>query len=163
MAIESAGLLVFRKRNGTTEVLLAHPGGPFWAKKDTWSVPKGEREAGEQLAETARREFNEETNLPVPEGTWIELGSGKSSGGKVNYLWAIQASPDISNFKSNTFTMEWPPKSGKEQEFPEHDRLQWFTLTEAYTKVYGYLQVFLDRLAEYIGEDVRPPEQQSLL
>lgn len=172
MAKQSAGILVFRRQPSVIEVLLVHPGGPFWAKKDTWSIPKGELEDGEDRLAAARREFEEEVGFAVPAGELMDLGEAKQSG-KINYIWAVEGNPDIKRFKSNTFKMEWPPKSGQEQEFPENDRAAWIDLVTAKTKVYGYLTVYIDRLAEKLGTEVtefavaaKPaslPEQQSLL
>lgn len=168
---QSAGILVFRKRGNTVEVLLVHPGGPFWAKKDSWSIPKGELEAGEQRQSAALREFEEEVGFKPPDGELINLGEAKQNS-KVNHIWAVAGDVDLKQFKSNSFTMEWPPKSGQEQEFPENDRAAWFDLATAKTKLYQYLAVFIDRLAEAIGADIpiitadpAPdlPEQQSLL
>lgn len=168
MAKQSAGILVFRKTGSKVEVLLVHPGGPFWSKKDTWSIPKGELEEGEDRLAAAKREFAEEVGFEVPDGELTDLGEAKQSG-KVNYIWAVEGNPDIKKFKSNTFTMEWPPKSGQEQEFPENDRAAWFDLAMAKTKVFAYLAVYIDRLAETLGSKVEPvpepekPQQQSLL
>ncbi len=108
MAVRSAGLLVYR-RSKELEVLLVHPGGPFWAKKDVWSIPKGETEEDEDLQAAAIREFREELSVDVPEGTHTGLGSAKQ-GSKTNYIWAVEGYPDIRGFVSNTFTMEWPAK-----------------------------------------------------
>lgn len=162
--VQSAGILVFRKLGSEPEVLLAHPGGPFWAKKDTWSIPKGECKANEDLLVAAKREFQEETGLEIPAGKLLELGAVKQSSSKTNHVWAVEGNPDTSGFKSNTFVMEWPPKSGQEQEFPESDRVAWFPLSKATQKVYKNQVAFLERLTETLGVDLSgPPEQQSLL
>jgi predicted NUDIX family NTP pyrophosphohydrolase len=165
MAKQSAGILVFRRTADTVEVLLVHPGGPFWAKKDTWSIPKGELEADEDLLSAAVREFEEEVGFKPPEGQRISLGEAKQSG-KTNYIWAVEGDADLKRFKSNTFTMEWPPKSGQEQEFPENDRARWFDLAAAQGKVFKNQTGFIERLAETLGTTIEvnaKPEQQSLL
>lgn len=162
--VQSAGILVYRKQGSDVEVLLTHPGGPFWAKKDTWSIPKGEVEENESLETAAAREFKEELNIDPPAGERLDLGSVKQSGGKTNYIWAVSGNPDITGFKSNAFSMEWPPKSGQMQEFPENDRAAWFPLSEAKLKVFKAQQTFLDRLVEHLGlEKIEVPEQQTLL
>ena len=133
MARTSAGLLMYRRTAGVVEVLLVHPGGPFWARKDAgaWSIPKGEYLAGEEDAlEAARREFAEETGI-VPGGELTELGSARQGGGKTVTAWAFEGDADPAAIRSNTFTLEWPPRSGKHKEFPEVDRAEWFTLAEA--------------------------------
>jgi predicted NUDIX family NTP pyrophosphohydrolase len=126
-AKRSAGILAFRMVKGALEVLLIHPGGPFWAKKDagSWSIPKGLYAEDEDALVAAKREFEEETGLK-PVGDFIELGAFRQPSGKTISAWAIENDFDISAFKSNTFSMEWPPRSGRMQEFPEADRAQWF-------------------------------------
>src|SRR5262245_47550688 len=123
MAKHSAGILMFRRSGPEPEVLLVHPGGPFWAKKDdgAWSIPKGLYESGEDPLAAARREFEEETGC-VPDGEFIALGSFKQPGGKIVAAWAVEGDFDLAGFKSNPFSMEWPPKSGRIQQFPEADR-----------------------------------------
>jgi predicted NUDIX family NTP pyrophosphohydrolase len=153
MAKISSGILLYRKRAGELQVLLVHMGGPFWAKKDagSWSIPKGEVEdvLGEDSLATARREFAEELGS-WPEATeFILLGEVKNKSGKKIVAWAGEG--DWSGpLKSNSFTLEWPPKSGKLQEFPEVDKAEWFTLEEARTKILKAQQEFLDRLIEKI-------------
>src|ERR1700749_376723 len=129
MPKRSAGLLMYRRRDDHVEVLLAHPGGPFWAKKDlgAWSIPKGELDSDEDLLLAAKREFEEETGL-VPEGTFIALDERKQPGGKIVTAWAFEGYCDASQLKSNTFSMEWPPRSGRMAEFSEVDRWEWFSL-----------------------------------
>jgi len=130
MSIQSAGILLYRHKDKSVQVLLVHPGGPFWAKKDSgvWSFPKGELKGDESALVAAKREFNEETGQKVPAGDLIPLGETKQSSGKVVYAWALQADLDAAKVKCNTFKMEWPPKSGVIREFPENDRAAWFDL-----------------------------------
>jgi predicted NUDIX family NTP pyrophosphohydrolase len=132
----SAGILMYRRREGGLQVLLVHPGGPFWAHKDdgVWSIPKGLYTAGESPIEAARREFAEETGC-VPDGEPVDLGAFKQPSGKVVRAWALEGDFDLAGFESNTFTMEWPPRSGKVQEFPEADRAAWFSPGEALRKI----------------------------
>ena len=166
MAKQSAGILVYRCRGASIEVLLGHPGGPFWAKKDAgaWSIPKGEIEAGEELLTAAKREFAEEIGRPAPGGELIELGSFKRSGGKEIFAWAIEGDLDVSKIRSNMVQMEWPPKSGKQIEFPEIDRAAWVPFAAAPHKMHKGQDVFVERLAEKLGINLQgPPEQQSLL
>jgi len=136
MPKQSAGILMFRRTGTTPEVLLVHPGGPFWANKDTgaWSIPKGLYQQGQDPLSAARREFEEETGSSV-QGKFIELGSFKQPGGKIITAWAIERDFDVTKFKSNVFSMEWPPRSGKIRDFPEVDRARWFALDEAMGKV----------------------------
>jgi len=142
----SAGLLAFRPGQ-ELEVLLAHPGGPFWAKKDdaAWTIPKGVVEAGGDLLATAEREFTEETNLR-PVGPFIVLTPAKMKSGKLVHAWAFEADFDLGSFASNTFEMEWPPRSGRRQNFPEIDRIGYFALPAALTKLIEYQRPFLREL-----------------
>jgi predicted NUDIX family NTP pyrophosphohydrolase len=142
----SAGLLVFRRRPAL-EVLLGHPGGPFWRKKDdgAWTIPKGLVEPGDELLVTARREFTEETNLS-PSGTMIPLEPVKQTSGKLVHAFAVEADFDLDGFASNSFEIEWPPKSGRRQQFPEIDRIAYFGLPEAMTKIIGYQRPLLLQL-----------------
>jgi predicted NUDIX family NTP pyrophosphohydrolase len=145
----SAGLLVHRERAGRTEVLLVHPGGPFWAKRDegAWSVPKGELDdAGDDGLATARREFREELGIDAPAGAPRPLGEIRQRGGKVVEAWAVAGDLDVEAIVSNTFETEWPPKSGRIQAFPEVDRAGWFTLEEARVKLNPAQGELLDRL-----------------
>src|SRR6187401_1823078 len=127
---QSAGLLVYRSGASTLEVLLVHPGGPFWAKKDegAWFIPKGEIEADEEPLAAALREFQEELGMAPPPGEPRELGTVKNKGGKLIHAWALPGDLDLAAFKSNTFEIEWPPRSGKKGEFPEVDRAQYFSV-----------------------------------
>ena len=136
MARTSAGLLFFRYTDSILEVLLVHPGGPFWAKKDegAWSIPKGEMDDGEDALSTALREVKEETGI-VAEGNFIKLAPIKQKSGKIVYAWAIEMDVDVASIVSNEFEMEWPPGSGKDQSFPEIDRAAWFSTKEAETKI----------------------------
>ena len=151
MAATSAGILLYRRAGAATEVLLVHPGGPFWAKKDlgAWSVPKGEVGEGEDPRACALRELEEElgSGLGLAAGDLTELGSVRQKGGKTVHCWAAVGDFDPAQLRSNTFTMEWPPRSGKEQEFPEVDRAEWFSLEAAREKINPAQAEFLDRLA----------------
>jgi predicted NUDIX family NTP pyrophosphohydrolase len=150
MPQRSSGILMFRRTRGEAEVLLIHPGGPFWARKDegAWSIPKGLYEAGEDVEDAARREFLEETGC-APSGTLIPLGEFRP-GSKILTAFALEGDFDLMNFQSNNFTMEWPPKSGRMQEFPEADRGGWFALDEARRKILkGQLPV-LEAFGNYI-------------
>jgi predicted NUDIX family NTP pyrophosphohydrolase len=153
----SAGILAYRRRNGL-EVLLAHPGGPFWAKKDAgvWSIPKGLVESGDLLA-CAKREFSEETNL-VAEGEFMPLTPVKQKSGKTVHAFAVEADFDLDNCRSNYFKVEWPPRSGKWRNFPEIDRVAYFDLAAAGEKILAYQKPFLDELSMKLdgaGEAVR--------
>jgi predicted NUDIX family NTP pyrophosphohydrolase len=143
----SAGLLVYRRRDDI-EVLLAHPGGPFWARKDegVWTIPKGLAEPGSGLLATARREFTEETNL-APDGDFVALTPVKQKSGKMVHAWALEADFDLSSFASNMFEIEWPPRSGRRQAFPEIDRIGWFDMATAMLKILGYQRPLLEELA----------------
>ncbi len=142
----SAGILVFR-RNAGLEVLLAHPGGPFWAKKDdgAWTIPKGLVEPGDDLAATARREFLEETNLTF-NGELIALSPVKQKSGKIVHAFGVNADVDLGPFASNEFEIEWPPKSGRRQRFPEIDRVTYFALPTAKMKMLTYQRPLLEEL-----------------
>ena len=144
----SAGLLMYRKRNGGLEVFLVHPGGPFWAKKDigAWSIPKGEYKWDEDPLEAARREFREETGFVV-EGHFEQLGEVKQAGGKIVTAWAIEGDCDPGNLISNTCQIEWPPRSGRLLEFPEVDSGRWFSLQDARQYLLKSQAPFLDRLS----------------
>ncbi len=149
----SAGLLLFRHTDRGLEVLLGHMGGPFFARRDAgaWSVPKGEYEPDEPAWDAARREFQEELGIAPPEGEAIELGEVRQANGKVVTAWAIEADLDPAAMVPGTFRMEWPPKSGQVQEFPELDRVEWLSVERAREVVVTAQATFLDRLAEHSG------------
>jgi predicted NUDIX family NTP pyrophosphohydrolase len=152
---QSAGILLYRRGGGrameSLEVLLAHPGGPYWTRKDAsaWSIPKGEYGDGEEPLAAALREFEEETGIKL-EGELEPLGEVKQAGGKVVRAWTIERDCDPTRLRSNTFSLEWPPKSGKFQDFPEIDRFEWFPIGEARQKLVKAQTAFLDRLAERV-------------
>jgi predicted NUDIX family NTP pyrophosphohydrolase len=148
MPKKSAGLLMFRERARELEVLLVHPGGPFWARKDegAWSIPKGEIDEGEDPLTAARREVAEELGT-APEGHFVPLEPVRQPGGKIVHAWAIAADIDPDTITSNTFEMEWPPRSGRRQRFPEVDRAAWFTMSEARAKILRGQLPILDALA----------------
>jgi len=152
VAKTSAGLLMFRRRDGEPEVLLVHPGGPFWAHKDdgAWSIPKGEVETGEDLLASARREFAEETGFRV-EGPFIPLAPLRQPSGKVVHAWAIEGDADPERLRSNVVSLEWPPKSGRRREFPEVDRAGWFSLGQAAQKILPGQRGFLLELASLLA------------
>ncbi|MEU1402997.1 NUDIX domain-containing protein [Streptomyces sp. NPDC005728] len=149
----SAGLLLFRHTDEGPEVLLGHMGGPFFAKKDAgaWTVPKGEYEPDEPAWEAARREFREELGLAPPDGEAVPLGEVVQANGKIVTVWAIEADLDPETIDPGTFTMEWPPRSGRTQDFPELDRVAWFGLGRAREVIITAQAAFLDRLAEHTG------------
>ena len=153
----SAGLLPYRLSGERVEVLLAHMGGPFWASKDegAWSIIKGECGEGEDLYDAARREFEEETGAPAPDGPVIELGEVPQPGGKRIIAWSIESGFDPSGIRSNTFNLEWPPGSGKRQEFPEIDRADWFDGTTARLKLVKGQAPFIDVLERRLDETGR--------
>jgi len=149
MPTQSAGILLHRLREGVAEVLIVHPGGPYWARKDAgaWSIPKGECEDGEDLRACAVREFEEELGVAAPAaGALRELGSIRLRSGKRVTAWAAHGDLDVGAIRSNTFMLEWPPRSGQEQEFPEVDRAGWFGIEEARERLNPAQAVFLDRL-----------------
>jgi predicted NUDIX family NTP pyrophosphohydrolase len=147
VARRSAGLLLHRRREGALEVLLVHPGGPLWAKRDlgAWSIPKGEIDAGEDPLAAARREVEEETGLRAL-GPFEALGSIRQRGGKEVHAWATPADFDPALLRSTTFELEWPPRSGRRQHFPEVDRAAWFSLAEARRRILPAQAPLLDRL-----------------
>jgi predicted NUDIX family NTP pyrophosphohydrolase len=144
----SAGVLVYRTRDRVVEVLLAHPGGPFWARKDdgVWSIPKGEYADGDDPWSAAQREFGEELGLPVPAGPRVDFGPLKQPSGKVVTAFAVRGDLDVTDARSNTFELEWPKGSGRMREFPEVDRVAWFPVAQARTKLLKGQRAFLDQL-----------------
>lgn len=150
---QSAGLLLYRKQESGLEVFLVHPGGPFWAKKDSgsWSIPKGEFQEEDSLL-AAKREFYEETGLPAPRGQYLPLTRIKQKGGKTIHAWAVAGQIDAGQIRSNSFEMEWPPRSGKWQTFPEVDRGTWFSVEEALEKINpgqaGLIRELVEKLEE---------------
>lgn len=146
---QSAGLLLYRRKANGVEVLLGHPGGPFWRNKDvgSWSIPKGLIAEGEASLAAAKREFTEETGHR-PHGKFLPLGEARQPGGKLVHVWAVEGNWDAASLKSNTFEMEWPPRSGRRQSFPELDRAEWFDLAEARPKILKGQAIFLARLEE---------------
>jgi predicted NUDIX family NTP pyrophosphohydrolase len=149
----SAGILLYRHPGTALEVFLVHPGGPFWAKKDlgAWSIPKGEYTDGEDAVLAARREFREETGFDLPQNELYPLGEARLDSGKIIKAWCIEGTCDAEAIRSNTFRMEWPPKSAKMQDFPEVDRAGWFPLPVAEQKIHPRQREFLARLS------LRPP------
>ena len=145
---KSAGLLLYRVRDGELEVFIAHMGGPYWANKDegAWSIVKGEYEDGEEPLAAARREFLEETGSSPPDGPTVELGEVRQSSGKRIVAWAIEGDFDPGGVVSNTFSIEWPPRSGRQQQFPEIDRAAWFDTTTAREKLVKGQVPFIDAL-----------------
>ncbi|MCP3919787.1 MAG: NUDIX domain-containing protein [bacterium] len=149
---ESAGLLMYRVREQAVQVLLVHPGGPYFAKKDAgyWSIPKGLIEDGEDALAAAQREFVEETSLPSRSAEYLPLGDARQKGGKRVQAWAFEGDCDPALIVSNTFELEWPPRSGRKQLFPENDRTDWFELPAALERINAAQAVFLERLVEHL-------------
>ncbi|MFI9345638.1 NUDIX domain-containing protein [Streptomyces sp. NPDC052773] len=150
-ARRSAGLLLFRRSEQGLEVLLGHMGGPFFTRRQAgaWTVPKGEYDPDEPAWEAARREFREELGVAPPDGEAVPLGEVRQTGGKIVTVWAVEGDLDPETIAPGTFSMEWPPKSGRTQEFPELDRVRWFGLDAARTVIVTAQTAFLDRLAEH--------------
>ena len=153
MAKQSAGILLYRTAAGGPELLLVHPGGPFWAKKDVgaWSIPKGEYEPSEDALAAAVREFEEELGTAPPDAAAVELGMVKQAGGKLVTAWALEGDFDPAGLRSNSFSMEWPPRSGEIREFPEVDRAQWFPIAVARERIVPAQAEFIDRLVERLA------------
>ncbi len=154
----SAGILMYRLAGPQLEVLLVHPGGPYWRRKDdgAWSIPKGEMDAGEDVADAARREFTEETGVALT-GALESLGEISQRGGKKVFAFAVEGDVDAHAITSNTFEIEWPPKGGKMQTFPEIDRAEWFGLPVAHRKILESQRPLLDRLAELVSQSGARP------
>jgi predicted NUDIX family NTP pyrophosphohydrolase len=152
MPVRSAGILLYRRAAGELELLLVHPGGPYWARKDdgAWSIPKGEHADGEDPLDTARREFEEETGTVPPPGELVALGEVRMRSGKRVSAWAAEGDLDANAVRSNTFTVEWPPRSGRMQEFPEVDRAGWFGVDAARRRLIPAQAAFVDRLVEHL-------------
>ena len=146
----SAGIVLFRVRDGVPEVLLGHMGGPFWRRKDAgaWSIPKGGYDGDEDPEEAARREYAEEIGHPVPDGELIPLGAVLQANGKLVTAWAVEGDLDPADATSNTFELEWPPGSGRRQSYPELDRVAWFTLPAAAASAVAAQAAFFERLGE---------------
>lgn len=144
----SAGILLFRRSGGRIEVLLAHPGGPFFTRRDEghWTIPKGEVDPDEKLLAVARREFEEETGMPPPDGEPVDLGNIVQKGGKVVHAWALEGDLDVNRATSNTFELVWPPGSGRRETFPEIDRVAWFDPAEARRRLKATQIPLIDRL-----------------
>jgi len=151
---KSAGILLYRLKDHLFEVMLVHPGGPFWAKKDegAWSVPKGEFDDSEDALSAAKREMEEETGIKA-EGNFIELTPVKQKNGKMVYAWALEKNIDAADIKSNSFEIEWPPKSGKKKSFPEIDRAGWFTTEEAMKKILAAQLPLINELKNKLTND----------
>lgn len=154
MAKISAGILLFRRRPTGIEVMLVHPGGPFWAKKDegAWSIPKGLADEGENLLEAAKREFLEETGVTV-EGEFLDLGAHKQPGGKTVVAWACEGDFDPAALTSNTFSLEWPPRSGRVAQFPEVDQAAWYSIDEALEKINKGQNPIVEALVERLDPE----------
>lgn len=152
MVEHSGGILAYKYVEGKLEVMLAHPGGQFWARKDqaAWSIPKGLQETDESILDTAKREFEEETGCKI-QTDLLELGTIKQPSKKLITIFAVEKEIDVNMVKSNLFEMEWPPKSGNIQKFPENDKAQWFTIEEARKKIFKGQKGFLDRLVDILN------------
>lgn len=152
-AARSAGIVLYRRASGGLEVLLVHPGGPLWARRDAgaWSLPKGEYSPGEDPLVAARREFQEELGVALPHEGYRDLGEIKQKAGKRVRAWGVEGDIDAGAITSNVFELEWPPRSGRRQQFPEVDRAQWFTLSDAQVKLNAAQVQFVERLAAQVG------------
>jgi predicted NUDIX family NTP pyrophosphohydrolase len=151
-SVRSAGILLFRRTGAAVEVLIVHPGGPLWARRDdgAWSIPKGEYDSGQEALAAARREFEEEIGAPVPDGEALALGEVRLKSGKRVVAWALEGDVDATAIRSNSFAMQWPPRSGRIQEFPEVDRGEWFTPASARVKLNPAQVEFVDRLVDML-------------
>ncbi len=155
--------MVYRRKGNSVEVLLVHPGGPFWAKKDNkaWGLPKGEFTDGEDSLVAAKREFKEELGNEPPTGEYTELGTVKTPS-KIIHGWAVEAAFDISNINSNLIDIEWPPRSGQTLQIPEVDKAQWFEISQAPPKMHSGQDAFLEQLAKQLGLNFEKTEQPTL-
>jgi predicted NUDIX family NTP pyrophosphohydrolase len=162
MASTSAGLLLYRYREGVIEVLIVHPGGPFFRRRDegAWSIPKGECSARETDLQVALREFEEELGTPPPQPPFASLGSLRQAGGKSVYAWAARGEFDVEHLNSNTFELEWPPRSGRLHRFPEVDRAGWFGIAAAGRKILAAQRPFLNRLMAVVPHEPEYPAPQ---
>ena len=151
---KSAGIILYRKRNGFLEIFLIHPGGPFWKNKDdgAWSIPKGELDENEDPLKAAQREFKEETGITI-NGVFSELAPIKQKSGKLVYAWALEKDIDIPTIHSNYFEIEWPPKSKQLKQFPEVDKGEWFKITPAKQKINPAQVAFIEELMQKVGND----------
>ncbi|MDO8591740.1 MAG: NUDIX domain-containing protein [bacterium] len=158
MKKQSAGILLYRTKNIQLEVLIAHPGGPFFAKKDSgiWSIPKGLYDDDEDPFDAAKREFEEEIGSPPPDGQYVALGEIKRKDGKSIKAWGVEGDIDEGQVESNFFEMEWPPKSGNKQKFPEIDKALWFEINSASIKLQPAQVEFLKRLAKHFNVNFTP-------
>jgi predicted NUDIX family NTP pyrophosphohydrolase len=147
----SAGILVYKRHGSELQVLLLRLGGPFWQNKDSWTIPKGEVEVGEDDFKAAKREFREEVGMPPPDGDYFDLGTIDQSSAKTNHIWAVEGEMNLAGFKCNTFSMEWPPNSGRIRSFPECDQAEWFTLEMAKSKLLAAQKGFIDKLESHLG------------
>lgn len=154
----SAGVLMYRRRANGLEVFLVHPGGPFWARKDVgaWSIPKGEIEPGESPMDAARREFAEETGSVVA-GAFASLGWVRMRSGKIVHAWAVEGEIDADTIRSNVFTLEWPPRSGRQRQYPEADRAAWFPLDEARRRILAAQSPLIDSLEGLLSSSLQSP------
>lgn len=148
---QSAGFLIYKFDDGL-KVLMVHPGGPLYGHLDWWSIPKGELDGDEDHLTAARREFKEEVGMYPPDGEPMSLGTSRQKNGKLDHIWALEGDIDLSKFYCETFTMEWPPRSGQYQEFPENDRAAWMVPLQARDKLFENQKVFIDRLLEALQE-----------
>jgi predicted NUDIX family NTP pyrophosphohydrolase len=158
MAARSAGLLLHRFREGSIELLVVHPGGPFWLKRDegAWSIPKGEIGGGEEPLAVALREFEEELGMRPPVAGYTPLGSVRQAGGKLVHAWTAPGELDVTKVRSNTFDLEWPPRSGKIVSFPEVDRAAWFDLVSARRQLLAGQRPFVDRVMAVLSQGPQP-------
>ncbi len=163
MVEHSGGILAYKYVEGKLEVMLAHPGGPFWTRKDeaAWSIPKGLQETDESILDTAKREFEEETGYKI-QTDLLELGTIKQPSKKLITIFAVEMEIDVNTVKSNLFEMEWPPKSGNIQKFPENDKAQWFTVEEARKKIFKGQKGFLDRLVDILNYQENKEEYMQM-